>query len=174
MQPRFASLQLLFLAASLIEPRAAAAQRTMFEYTGKVVCGPQIDSTSLAVVRGFYATSVNVRNTAPDSATVRKSVVWTFPTERRGAEAPVNAVLVSTVRLMRGQAFTAECGELDSLTRMPLNRFREGMLTLLSDRQLDVIGVYTAAPVVFAGGLLVAGQVSTLHLDRFPARTVPQ
>jgi hypothetical protein len=61
----------------LLLSRGAAAQAPRYEYAGKVVCGPQMDSVSLAVVRGFYATSVNVRNTSSARAIIKKWVVWT-------------------------------------------------------------------------------------------------
>jgi hypothetical protein len=158
-------------ATLLFSAQRAAAQRPRFEYVGKVVCGPQPDSAWLAVVRGYYATSVNVRNASTARAIVHKSVIWTFPTATEKPETPVRPDSVSTLVLAPGFGFTAECRELEGLTRTPAGAFHEGLIIIQSDQQLDVLGVYSAANLLFGKA---GGQVSTMHIDRFPQRLLAQ
>ena len=155
----------------LLLSRGAAAQAPRYEYAGKVICGPQMDSVSLAVARGFYATSVNVRNTSSARAIIKKWVVWTYPTEKQGAEIPVTPDSVHSMVLGPRAAFTSECLELERATNVNPGTFHEGFFYVWSDRPLDVIGLYTAANL-FGGKL--AGQVTTMHLDRFPQRPLLQ
>ena len=165
------ALALVMPSTALFPAHRAAAQAPRFEYVGKVVCGPQPDSSSLAVVRGYYATSVNVRNTSRTArAIVRKSVIWTFPTEAPTKfELEVRPDSVSTVVLAPGFGFTAECFELEKLTKKNPATFREGLIVLQSDQPLDVLGVYSAANLLFGRA---AGQVSTMHIDRFTQRPI--
>jgi hypothetical protein len=150
----------------------AAAQTFRYEYVGKIVCGPQADSISMAVVRGYYATSVNVRNPAADArATIRKWVVWTFPTANPAPETPVPPEGVRTLVLPPRYALTSECRELEAVTKANPNTFHEGFFYVWSDRPLDVIGLYTAANLI---GGKVAGEVSTMHIDRFTQRALLQ
>jgi hypothetical protein len=149
-----------------------AAQTFRYEYVGKIVCGPQADSISMAVVRGFYATSVNVRNPAAGArALVRKWVVWTFPTEKQAPETPVPPDSVRTLVLAPRNAFTSECRELEAATKTNPNSFHEGFFYVWSTLPLDVIGLYTAANLI---GGKIAGEVSTMHIDRFTQRVISQ
>lgn len=155
----------------LVLAHAGLAQAPRYEYAGKIVCGPQPDSVSMAVVRGFYATSVNVRNTSSARAIIKKWVVWTFPTEKQGAEIPVAPDSIHSMVLGPRAAFTSECRELEAATRANPSVFHEGFFYVWSDRPLDVVGLYTAANL-FGGK--IAGEVSTMHLDRFPQRPLLQ
>jgi hypothetical protein len=159
---------LLIAAPSVFLSHRAASQGPRYEYAGKIVCGPQLDSTSVAVVRGFYATSVNVRNASTARAVIKKWVVWTFPTEKQGAEIPVNPDSVHSMVLGPRAAFTSECRELEAAVKPGPGLFHEGFFYVWSDQPLDVIGLYTAASVLFGGK--ASGEVSTMHIDRFPQR----
>lgn len=157
------------LMASGLSTRAMA--QGSFEYVGKIVCGPQGDSSSMSVVRGFYATVINVRNPGTTAARIRKSVIWTLPP---GLERPVPPRIADPgLSLPAGQGFAAECRDVLRRTDTPPNAFHEGLFIISSSVPLDVVGVYTAAPVS-PGIAPFAGQVSSIHLDRFPLRQVPR
>jgi hypothetical protein len=156
----------------LLPHQRAVAQGFRYEYAGKIVCGPQPDSVSAAVVRGYYATSVNVRNASPGArAIIKKWVVWTYPTERQVPETPVAPDSVRTLVLSPRNAFTSECRELEAATKTNPNTFHEGFFYVWSDQPLDVIGLYTAANLTSGR---FAGQASTMHIDRFTQRSLLQ
>jgi len=156
----------------LLPCQRAFAQVYRYEYAGKIVCGPQPDSLSTAIVRGYYATSVNVRNpSAGARAAIKKWVVWTYPTERQVPETPVPPDAVRTLVLLPRNAFTSECHELEAATKANPSTFHEGFFYVWSDQPLDVIGLYSAANLI---GVKLAGQVSTMHIDRFTQRALLQ
>ena len=154
----------------------ASAQQAEYEYAGKLICGPQVDSTSQAVTRGFYATTINVMNGTHVTAHLNKYVVWTLPPATAtgalppASERPTPAVRVAAPQLAPGQALAADCMELERLTQVSPTAFHEGMIMVTSDTPVDILGVYTAAPLVRAGNAWFAGQVSSLHIDRFSQR----
>jgi hypothetical protein len=148
-----------------ILPASAAAQGT-FEYVGKIVCGPQADSSSMAVVRGFYGSVINVRNPGRTAARIRKMVNWTLPP---GSERPVEPRVVDTLTLSPSLAFAADCREVLGRTQTSPSTFHEGLFIVSSTVPLDVIGVYTAAAVT-GGPSPFGGQVSSIHIAPFALR----
>lgn len=145
-------------------------QASEYEYVGKVVCGPQPDSSSEAVVRGWYATTVNVWNEAADSVRLTKQVVWTLPP---GAETPVRSRPATRPAevVPPGYGFAADCLHLIRSTDVPPNAFHEGLIVIRSNRPLTVVGLYSAAPII-VGRTSHAGQVSTMQAERFPERVL--
>ena len=161
---------------SLVAVSARAnAQQLTYEYVGKIVCGPQPqgDTISLAVVRGFYGTTVNVRNPTTARAIIRKEVFWTFPP---GLEKQVIPDTVRSEVLGPNRAFATECREWFIRSKLSPQSFHEGLIVIDSSIPLDVIGVYTAASLAQTEANRppwTAANVSSIHIDHFPLRRVP-
>lgn len=164
MKPRTLFAVSVAAVSCAIAPNNAFAQ-TAFEYVGKIVCGPQTDSLSQAVVRGFYATVINVRNPGRAQAIITKRVTWMLPP---GNETVVKPRNVAVDTLPGGTALAAECSEISKKSDISNSVFREGYFVITSAVPLDVTGVYTAAPFVILGKQFFgSGQVSTMHIERF-------
>ena len=145
----------------------------IYEYVGKFICGPQADSSSMAIVRGFYATTVNARNQGPTIAHIRKQALWTLVPGNEKAVDPLPTVLRDSLR--PGQGLAAECKEFlaNTKTEMGTSVLHEGLIVITSDTPLDVIGVYTVGAPILVGRQWTSRQVATMEIDRFPSRRVP-
>jgi hypothetical protein len=167
-QTTFGGIDDAFVARIDLDP-APSQQASGYEYVGKLVCGPQADSLSQAVVRGFYATAVNVRNPGSSVVKLRKRVIWTLPP---GNEKQISPQGIAVDTLGAGQGLATDCSEILKRTGST-NTFHEGLMIVTSDAPLDVIGVYTTASLVRAAGSWIAGNVSSIELDHFAVRRLP-
>jgi hypothetical protein len=153
------------LTVSILGVATAHAQAPgVRQYAAKFVCGRAGGSETAAFLAapGSYFTVINVHNPAL-SATVefRKKFTVGLPSERAGKVSDFFAATLKADETMQ-----IECRNIYGHLGVGVGTFIEGFVVLLiKEAELDVVGVYTAGP----GG---AG-VSTLHMERVPARLVP-
>ena len=134
-----------------------------YQYAAKFVCGTSGENP-LQVVKGTYATAMNVHNPAlSQDVNFIKKVAVAFPEQRVG---PVSPFVLAT--LGPDQAFEVDCPEIVRMaastgTVMPI--FVKGFFVILSPLPLDVTAVYTARPT--------AGEVSTMDIEVIQPRIMP-
>jgi hypothetical protein len=132
----------------------AYAQNRLFIYSVKFLCGLQTTAPSSPpseppVKPGNYATAINIHNFHP-TATVefrKKAVVANPEREPRG---PISPFKVDS--LGPNQALEVDCTDIVGLFPPPtatngglsLPSFVKGFVEIVSPRQLNVVGVYTA------------------------------
>jgi hypothetical protein len=143
------------LLSLLLIPVAASAQ---VRFSAKFVCGrPTATETgSLAVAPGTYFTAINIHNLSTNAtAGLRKRFSFGLISERPGRMS--NFISAS---IPAGQTILIDCREiLGSVGGPP---FAEGVAEILSNVDIDVIGVYTTVGA--------SGQVTTMEIDRVPRR----
>ena len=132
------------------------AAPTANQYAAKFVCGKNTEGK--VVAPGEYFTGINVHNPGRETATIRKRFAVAFPGEKPG---PVSGVVEE--RLRPGEAFDVDCPDI--ATHVPVNGFAKGFVTIESPQDLEVVGVYTAAP-------LSTREVVSEEIERVPARLV--
>jgi hypothetical protein len=134
-----------------------------YQYAGKFVCGTSGENP-LQVVKGTYATAMNVHNPAlGQDVTFIKKVAVAFPEQRIG---PVSPFILAT--LGPDQAFEVDCPEMIRMaasTGIPVPMFLKGFFVILTPMPLDVTAVYTARPT--------DGQVSTMDIEVIQPRIMP-
>ncbi|PYO40358.1 MAG: hypothetical protein DMD29_06390 [Gemmatimonadetes bacterium] len=137
---------------ALAFPRVASAQDTIVvQYAAKLLCGV---SNRAGVAPGRYFTAVNVHNPARDSVLFRYKFALTRPNVQPGPITPWTGAV-----LLRDQALEIEC--TDSLIRLGRG-FAKGFVVVETQRELDVVGVYTAVSTTT--------RVQTMAIDRVPPR----
>jgi hypothetical protein len=115
-----------------------------FEYAAKLVCGIQSDTRNMQLARGFYATTINVRNPNESAVTFEKKLSLTIPP---GGQAPGRVYLIAIDTLRTGEALAVDCDDIrdrvfDGSFPAP---FIEGYVVIQSPESLDVTGVYSTA-----------------------------
>jgi hypothetical protein len=120
------------------------------QYAAKLLCGM---SKRPGVAPGRYFTAVNVHNPGRDSVLFRYKFALTRPNAQPGPITPWTGA-----SLRSDQALEIEC--TDSLIKLG-GGFAKGFVVVETRRELDVVGVYTAAGT---------GWVQTLAIDRVPPR----
>ena len=134
-----------------------------YQYAAKFVCGPSGENP-LQVVKGTYATAMNVHN--PDlhqNVIFIKKVAVAFPEQKVG---PVSWFVKA--ELGPDQAFEVDCPEMIRMAASmgtPLPLFLKGFFVILTPMPLDVTAVYTARPT--------DGQVSTMDIEVIQPRIMP-
>ena len=145
------------------KPDLAAAR---FEYAAKIVCGVQPDPKSMVLARGFYATTINVRNPGPKPVTFEKELALSIPP---GEQKPGKVIRVAQDQLDPGQALAADC---DDIARRVFGGalpapFIEGFVVIRSPQSLDVTGVYSTATLSKEG---IAEDHSSIHVEQIRER----
>jgi hypothetical protein len=129
------------------------------EYAVKFVCGRiEPGESKLSFAGGVFATAVNVHNPNLKVTFDRKMAI-----ARPGAPGEVSGFVSAT--LDNDQAMEFGCPEILGHPKVPPEAFLTGFLVIHAPAELDVVAVYTA-------GTLDNGQVTTLHTERVPPRTV--
>lgn len=143
------------------EPQPPSA-KGMRQYAAKFICGRAVDSQTAAFLAapGLYFTVINVHNPALSaSVEFRKKFTVGLPGEKAGKVSQF-----FTAGLKADETLQIECRDIYGHLQVSPPTFIEGfvVLELPAARELDVVGVYTAAPV--------GGGVSTLHMERVVGR----
>jgi hypothetical protein len=134
----------------------ATAQSRTLEYAVKAICGTPADRPG-ALAQGAYYTAVNIHNPNAEPIRFRQKVATTAPNQEPGGITPF-----WDSALRPDQALEIDCN--DMFRRAPIrSRFLKGFLVIQSPADLDVVGVYTAAPSP-------TGTVAALEIERVPAR----
>ncbi|WP_298922334.1 hypothetical protein [uncultured Roseobacter sp.] len=145
-----------------------------FDYSAKLICGSQTDGDVLRLVRGTYATTINILNPNNKMAEFEKTLVLAYPPIEQRAGS-VQRIALDT--LPARHALKVDCDDVRAAlfkegfpeTDDP-GAYIEGFVTLESDSRLDVVGVYTAAPLD-ADGQIAAG--ISMDLERAIGRRHP-
>lgn len=136
-------------------PAAAAVQRFPFQYAAKFICMTDIPGTSqqsAGLLPGNYQTAVNVHNPGKTTARIRmKLASGAGITPWKGAGLKYDEVM------------QVNCAQVQDFGVNFIHGF-EGFLVIESTVSLDVVAVYTAAPV--------RGQVSSIAVEAVRERKI--
>ena len=138
--------------------------RPRFEYAAKLVCGAQPDTRNMQLARGFYATTINVRNPQNDPVSFEKVLSLTIPP---GRQQPGGVFPIAIDTLRPQEALAVDCDDIRNRVfggKLPAP-FIEGYVVLRSERRLDVTGLYSTATLNAEG---TAEDHSSIHIE--PAR----
>jgi hypothetical protein len=140
-----------------IAVNASAQTLQMRQYAAKFVCGKALDQLNFAP--GTYYTTINVHNPAR---------VASIDFRKKFALAEINETAGKISQwfgagLKADEALQIDCRNIYAHTNTIPGSFIEGfvVIELPTTRELDVVGVYTAAG---------STGVSTMHMERVPAR----
>jgi hypothetical protein len=125
----------------------------MFEYAAKLVCGLHRDPRDRRLIRGAYATTINIHN--PNDAEVEffKKLALTFPPEE---QKPGEVIRISEDVLGPDQALAVDCMDIQRQVfqgRLPAP-YIEGFVIIQCKLSLDVTAVYTSAAVDSQGQIV--------------------
>ena len=132
----------------------AGVQAQVAEYAVKVVCGVP---DRFALAPGRYYTAINVHNPSATDTKLRFKVALTMAGVAPG---PVSTFF--SAALKPDQALEIECTDLSRRLGTGA-RFLKGFVVIQCPTELDVVGVYTAAPSA-------DGRVVAFDLERVPVR----
>lgn len=152
------------LNAEFVMPAAGPAEG--FEYSAKLVCGGQNDARNMALVEGFYGTTINVRNPGREPVSFQKSLALTLPP---GGQRPGELHEIADEELRPGLALAVDCNDLDERLGGFPQRFVEGFVVIRSSAPLDVVAVYTSATLARDGS---AGQHTSMDVERVRGRVI--
>jgi len=117
-----------------------------YEYPTKVVCGTQPDPEGLMLIRGRYATVVNIHNPNDEEVPFFEKLALAFPPvdQEAGAIHPI-----SIDRLNYDEALKVSCDDLrESVFDGSFDEgYIDGFVVIQSPRPLDVTAVYTTGQV---------------------------
>jgi len=134
--------------ASKKAPAAAAAQRFPFQYAAKFICMSDIPGTSqqsAGLLPGNYQTAVNIHHPGKAVARIRMKLAT------GGVISPWKGAALKYDEVMQ-----VNCAQIQDFGVHFIHGF-EGFLVIESTESLDVIAVYTAAPV--------RGEVSSIDVE---------
>jgi hypothetical protein len=129
------------------------AERVIYQYAAKFVCGK---SSGKVVASGTYFTAVNVHNPGRTATHLAVKTATALPGFQAG---PVSKF--QDAQLGPDEALEIDCSDISELAESK-EEFLKGFVVIESERELDVVAVYTAASR--------DEQVETLHTERVPAR----
>ena len=145
----FITISLAFAGATLVLPGPASAKSKQapewFQYVVSYTCGGNAGD-ALRVVRGEYATAVNLYNASGSEIVIHKSLALVYPpTAQAPGEVsdPIEDILAASTALQ------IDCLEIRNefffANPPPVTDHVQGFLVIESDRPLHVEAVYTAA-----------------------------
>ena len=124
--------------------KETAVKPIIYQYAAKLVCGEQRKSNELRLVKGLYATTINIHN--PNSKTVKffKKLALSYPP---GSQEPGKVIPIGYDTLGADMAMETDC--MDIQRRLFPNGYPasyiEGFIVIESPMSLDVSAVYTSA-----------------------------
>jgi hypothetical protein len=136
-------------------PLFAANAQGPAEYAVKIVCGVP-DRPALA--QGAYFTAINVHNPSVEAIKFQYKIALTLPLVAPG---PISPFFPATLK--GDQALEIDCTDIARRAPPIHSRFFKGFVVIQSQTELDVVGVYTAAPSP-------DGKVVALEIERVPVR----
>jgi len=120
-----------------------SAEPTRYKYAAKLVCGLQPEPSDGRLVKGRYATTINVLNLSDEPVQITKTLSLTYPPEE---QRPGRVARISTDTLKPDQALKVDCADVERRIfpqGLPAS-YIEGYVTIESTTQLDVTGVYSS------------------------------
>jgi|SRR5215470_14517886 len=135
-----------------------AASQQPYLYVAKFVCGraATVQQTPPPVATGFYFTAVNVHTV--DENKFEKIFSVALPSEKPG-----KVSMPFATPMKPNEALEIDCPDILRHLGMPPASFVKGFVTIRSERELDVVAVYTAAATP-------TGNVITMEVERVPKR----
>lgn len=133
-----------------------SVEPTRYKYAAKLVCGVQPQPSDGRLVKGQYATTINVLNLADTKARLTKTLSLTYPpAEQR----PGKVTVIARDTLGPDEALKVDCADVERRVfpnGLPAS-YIEGYVTIESITRLDVTGVYSSrdtepAPPCSGGG----------------------
>ena len=127
----------------------------MFEYAAKLVCGLHRDPRDRRLMRGAYATTINIHNPNDFKVEFRKKLALTFPPqEQRGGEV-FDSIGEGPHVLGPDEALSVDCMDIQRqvFPGGPPAPYIEGFVVIQCRESLDVTAVYTSAAVDAQGQL---------------------
>lgn len=120
-----------------------SAEPTRYKYAAKLVCGLQPKPSDGRLVKGQYATTINVLNLSAEPARITKTLSLTYPPEE---QRPGRVARIATDTLKPDQAIKVDCADVERRIfpqGLPAS-YIEGYVTIESATRLDVTGVYSS------------------------------
>jgi hypothetical protein len=145
-----------------------SAPRKRYLYAAKLVCGVQQSTTDMRLARGHYATTINLLNTDRQPARIEKTLALAIPP---GAQQPGKVSHIGREALPPGHALAVDCEDVRRRVfrgTLPAP-FIDGFVTIVSDRKLEVTGVYSTATLNAEG---TAEDHSSIHVERIRGRLI--
>jgi hypothetical protein len=134
------------------------SMKTRFEYVVKFVCGSATREGGPGVqpvVKGEYATCINIHNPSKKSASFARKVATAWAQDQPGMTTGVSPFREVRHSMDPDGARTYHCANLLATER--ISGFAEGFMVIASPVELDVVAVYTArAP---------DGHITTLDIE---------
>lgn len=139
-----------------------SAEPPRYRYAAKLVCGEQDVPSDGRLVKGIYATTVNILNLSDRTARIQKALSLSYPpAEQR----PGKTFAIASDTLPAGAALETDCADIGKQVfpdGLPAS-YIEGYVTIESFEPLDVTGVYSSrdteiAPPCNAGSVPACGQ----------------
>jgi hypothetical protein len=132
--------------------------RASFQYAAKLICGDTTDTLGLRLIRGRYATTINIHNPNAADVTFQKRLSLSFPPAEQipGLQRPI-----AWDHLKPDEALKTDCIDIRERlfpTGFP-GGYIEGFVTLRSEKPLDVTGVYTTGDVNPTTNVLVHSSI---------------
>jgi hypothetical protein len=153
-------LAALTFGAIVLGAGEAASQQPPFFYVAKFVCGRAATAANVPppVATGSYFTAINVH--AFQLTGYKKIMSVALPSEKVGK---VSQSFGGTLK--DNEAMEIDCPDIVGHLQFPLPvpPFVKGFVTIIADRELDVVAVYTAAASP-------TGTVVALAVERVPKR----
>lgn len=119
------------------------AEPTRYRYAAKLICGLQAEPSDGRLVKGHYATTINILNLSDQPARITKSLSLTYPPEE---QRPGQVVRIATDKLKPQEALKVDCADVEWRIfpqGLPAS-YVEGYVTIESATRLDVTGVYSS------------------------------
>lgn len=144
--------------------------RARFRYLAKLICGTQPSTTDLRLARGHYATTINAFNLDSRAARLNKTLALAVPP---GQQQPGPALSLGRDILPPGRALATECDDIRKRVfdgTLPAAVI-DGYVSIVSDRQLEVTGVYSTATLNAED---TAEDHSAIHIERAVERPLEE
>jgi hypothetical protein len=155
MRTRILTILVVLAAATAVHAQVLQVR----QYAAKFVCGTS-NGKPFNVAPGTYLTTINVHNPARTGGIeFRKKFALAEMDEKAGK---ISQWFGGA--LLADQAMQIDCRNIYAHLGIPVGTFIDGfaVIELSSNRELDVVGVYTAGPT--------GGAVSTMHMERVAGR----
>ncbi len=124
------------------------AEPTRYRYAAKFVCGTQPESPSDGrLVKGHYATTINLLNISDTPARIKKFLSLSYPPsdQRQGEVLPI-----AFDQLSPGHALKTDCADVERrlFPKGFPTSYIEGYIAFETATRLDVTGVYSSRDVI--------------------------
>lgn len=120
-----------------------SSEPTRYKYPAKLVCGLQPQPSDGRLVKGLYATTINVLNLSDESVRITKTLSLSYPPEK---QRPGRVFPIATDTLKPQQSLKVDCADIQRniFPQGFLTSYIEGYVTIESTTPLDVTGVYSS------------------------------